>query len=90
MSQEAATVPVDITLPSTTFDGNGILAPGPSLVVTAAAVILNDCRYRISTPTSVPTHSVTGGSGVEGLKDGLSRRMAAEANLQARLEAEKC
>ena len=80
MSQEAAAVLVDITLPRTTFDRNGILAPGP----TAASVILSDRRYSILSSTPVPTHSVTGGSGVEGLKDGLVRRMAAEANVQAR------
>jgi hypothetical protein len=90
MSQEAAAVLVDITLPRTTFDRNGILAPGPSRVGTAASVILSDRRYCISSSTLVPTHAVTGGSGVEGLKGGLARRMATEANIQVRLEAEKC
>ena len=54
---------VDITLPCTTFDRNGILALGPSRVGTAALVSLSDHCYRISSPTPVPTQSVTGGSG---------------------------
>jgi len=64
MSQETAAVLVDIMLPRTTFDRNGILALSPSRVGTAASVSLSDPRYRISSPAPVLTQSVTGGSGV--------------------------
>ena len=64
-SQEPAAVLADITLPRTSFDRNRILAPDPSRVAAAASVILSDRCYIISSSTPVPTHSVTGGSGVE-------------------------
>ena len=63
---------------------------GPSQVGTVASVSLSDHHYCTSLLTPVPTHSVTRGSEVgwkEGLKNGLARRMATEANVQARLEA---
>jgi hypothetical protein len=42
MSQEAVAVLVDIKLPRTTFDRNGILALSPSRVGTAASVSLSN------------------------------------------------